>query len=140
MFNLKDVHQFEYCAIKKTQNTSAVSQKEFRSSTCDSTLKSTWRRLCLDSDTVNMRRLLANHKLEFSIPYCASAVYIYLESPIFAISLPPLSSSLCSPATTEERLPAAVQIAHLNFRTLRQRSRQTGLVRSPGESGWLCTH
>ena len=140
MFNLKGVHQFEYCAIKKTQNNSAVSQKEFRSSTCDSTLESTWRRLCLDSDTVNMRRLLANHKLEFSIPYCASVVHIYLESPIFAISLPPLSSTSLLTSKTEERLPAATQIAHLNFHTLRQRPRQTGLVRSPGESGWLCTH
>ena len=90
MFNLKGVHQFEYCAVKKTQNNSAVSQKEFRSSTCDSTLESTWPHLRLDSDTDNMRRLLANHKLEFSIPYCASAVHIHIESRIFVLSLPPL--------------------------------------------------
>ena len=105
MFNLKGVHQFEYCAIKKTENNSAVSQNEFRSSTCDSTLESTWPRLRsrLDYDTDNMRwpRYLYNHKYKLSLPYCASAVHIYIESPSFELSLPPLASSTTvTPSTT----------------------------------------
>ena len=92
MLNVKGVPQFEYCAIKKTKNGSDVSLTEFRSSTCDSKLESTWPRLHLDADTANMRRPLAN--LKYPDTYCASAVHIHLESPNFAISLPPLSSTL----------------------------------------------
>lgn len=93
MFNLKGVPQFGYCAIKKTQNGSAVSQTEFRSSTCDSKLESTWPRLRLDSAAVNMIWPPANNKNIVSITYCASALHIHIESPLFELSLSPLSST-----------------------------------------------
>lgn len=89
------MQQFGYCAVKQTQSNPYISERAFRSSTCRSTLRSSWPELYLKSETVLSRWPLAGFTHDH---YCASALRVHIESPAFTISLPPFTTS--APSTT----------------------------------------
>ena len=89
------MQQFGYCAVKQRQAGALLAADSFSSSTCAWTLRSQWAELYLDSETVFGRWPLAGHE-----HYCASALRVHLESPAFAVSLPPTSPPPTRPPPT----------------------------------------